>query len=156
MAHNGSVSLPRAAIAPVAVVVARRAKIVAIITAICCLTFIAFGISQVINDPPTRNDVACGFWVVVFGVSCVLAVLRAKRVTAAAKRAASEIGSTWTLVGNLVVAADDRNQPLPEHSFKITRGLRKLLLSDQTQAASRSAQDSSASTIEPSRMPRSA
>ena len=121
--------LARGAVVPVAIAAARRAKIVAIITAVSSVTCLLFGIADVLDSPSRRNDVAALFWVGVFGLACALAILRVKRATAAARRAAADLGSTWTFAGKLVVAADDRGQPLPEHSFRITRTQRTMVLS---------------------------
>jgi hypothetical protein len=80
----------------------------------------------------SRDDGSAVFMVGVTGVACLFGVRRAHRTMAAARRAAADPGSTWTLVGNLVVAADDRGQPAPQHSFKVTRSLRAALLADRT------------------------
>jgi len=133
MAHFGSISLPRTAVVPAAIVAARRAKVIAIATAGLCATCLFLGVADVLDSSrnPHRDDVAAIFWVGVLGFACALAVRRARRVTAAARRAASDVGSTWTLTGKLIVAADDRGHPTPEHSFTITHAQRALLLSDQ-------------------------
>ncbi len=134
MVHFGSISLPRTAVVPVAIAAARRTKVIAIVTAVLCATCLLFGVADLIDGSrnPGRDDVAAIIWVGVFGFACALAVRRTKRVTAAARRAATDVGSTWTLAGKLIVAADDRGQPVPEHSFKITRAERARLLSEQT------------------------
>jgi hypothetical protein len=134
MANFGSISLPRTAVVPIAIAAARRAKLIAIVMAICAATCLLFGVADVIDGSRNaRNDAASIFWVAVFGISCGFAVRRAKRMTAAAERAAADVGSTWTLAGKLIVAADDRGRPLPDDSFKITTAQRALLLSDQDQ-----------------------
>jgi hypothetical protein len=123
MAHFGTISLPGTAVVPLAVAAARRAKIVAIVTGVLCVTFLLFGIADAVDGSrsPQRNDAASIFLVGVFGLASGLAVRRAKRMTAAASRAAADVGSTWTLTDKLIVAADDRGQPVLEHSVKIRR-----------------------------------
>jgi peptidoglycan/LPS O-acetylase OafA/YrhL len=127
-----AISLPRTAVVPVAIIAARRAKVIAIVAAVLCAACLLIGVADVIDDSrkAARDDAAALFWVALFGFACGFAVWRARRITAAARRAAADVGSTWTLTGNLIVAADDHGQPVMEHSFKITRGQRALLVAD--------------------------
>lgn len=129
MAHFGPTQVPRSAVVPVAVAAARRAKIIAIVTGAMCATCLLLGVADVLGRSSAggRDDAAAVFWVGVFGFACAFAVRRARRITAAARRAAADAGSTWTLAGNLIVAADDHGQPVPEHSFKLARAQVALL-----------------------------
>ena len=137
MAHPGSFSLDRTAIVPVAMAAAHRAKVIAIVTAVVGVTCLLLMLVGMLTNPsdPRRDVTATLLYVIVFGVFCALAALRAKRVAATATRAAADVGSTWTLVDRLVVVVDDRGQPVPECSFKVTRAQRALLLAHPAKTA---------------------
>lgn len=132
MASYGTTPLPRTAVVPLAVSAARRAKLVSIVAAALCATCLIIGLADAFGGGTNhdRDDAAAAIWVGIFALVAGFAVWRARRVTAAAARAASDTGSTWTLVGRLVVALDDRGQPVQAHSFKITRGEHVRLLAD--------------------------
>jgi hypothetical protein len=127
MVAPGISALPRDAVVAVASAATYRAKVIAIVNAAASVGCVIAGIG-VGDSSPERNDAALVlFWVALFALVAVLAARRASRATLAARRAASDVATRWTLVGNLVVATDERGQPAPEHSFKITRAQRSLL-----------------------------
>ncbi len=130
MTPTGSTVLPRATIAPVAVAAAHRSKVVAGVSAALAAVCLLAGVTDVLRSAysPDRNDAAAVFWVAIFATVAALAVRRANRARRAAKRAAADPGATWTLVGKLVVAFDDRGQPAFDHSFAVTSAQRAVML----------------------------
>lgn len=122
------ITIPRTEVVPLAVAAALRAKTVAWVLGVLTATCVAWEVQDIVERSAERDDAAAAFWVVVIGIACAFAVRRVRRRYAASRRAGADAGSTWTLTDKLVVATDDRGQPVPEHSFKVPRRERDRLV----------------------------
>jgi hypothetical protein len=121
-----SASLPPESVAQCTTAMASRHKSVATIMFWLDGLFAA-GVIAMIADrkKPDWASLAGGmaFWVGLFSILAIRALLKARKVTALGKRATEDSSLRWYLNGKMVVGASATGAPLPDLSFKITQRL---------------------------------
>ena len=126
----GPIDLPPNVVPPVAVATAQRAKSIAAVLGTLAGIFVVAAIGMVFGKSHHDHELVYGvaIWEVGLCTPMYFFIRRAMRASRAATRAAADPGTKWTLVGKLVVAADDRGIPMPDLTFKVSGGQRTMLL----------------------------
>jgi hypothetical protein len=137
---SDSIGIPRERVIPIATEAASNAKTVGSVMCFFLGLFVIAAIG-IVADRSGGNTttgrsmdagslvVGLGVWFLVLGAIANRFLGNARRATAAVRAASSTTEEyTFTLAGNLVIAANSAAVPLPDRSFKVSRRLRTMLL----------------------------
>jgi len=124
-----TVELPAASVEPAARGIAERRKIVSALLYLLGGLFVLVAGGLMFGARPDRLQVAGGasFWMVVLFGSARWFQVRARRVLAAGRLAATDPTYSWHLTDRLIVAIDGQGAPRTDLSFKISAAQRAML-----------------------------